>query len=69
MASTKLDGALAGLSRVNAMAEEMSAIVRRTVGDVRSDGATWEQIGQALGVSKQAAHHRYGRRKEASSDA
>ena len=63
MASKDMAGALAGLSRVHKMAREMDDIVRRTVAEVKSDGATWEQIGEALGVSKQAAHHRFGRKK------
>jgi hypothetical protein len=63
-------GGLAGLSRVYALAAEMDAIVRRTVADVKADGATWEEIGQAVGgISKQAAHRRYGHRKEVASDA
>ena len=30
------------------------------VNAARSSGATWEQIGDALGVSRQAAQQRYG---------
>jgi hypothetical protein len=30
------------------------------VNAARRNGATWEQIGDALGVSRQAAHQRYG---------
>ena len=64
VAKDSLDGALTGLSRVNALAEEMNKIVRRTVTNVKADGATWEQIGDALGISKQAAHRRYAPSKE-----
>lgn len=32
-----------------------------TVRQARAAGFTWEQIGDALGVSRQAAHERYGR--------
>ena len=31
----------------------------------RAEGATWAEIGTALGVSTQAAHQRYGRRDRA----
>jgi hypothetical protein len=34
----------------------------RVVSRARARGATWEEIGRALGVSKQAAHHRFGGR-------
>lgn len=35
--------------------------VEQAVVDMRVDGATWEEVGNALGVSKQAAQQRYGR--------
>lgn len=34
--------------------------VKHTVACARKNGATWEQIGRAIGVSKQAAQQRFG---------
>lgn len=31
------------------------------IGLVRSSGATWEDIGEALGISRQAARQRFGK--------
>lgn len=36
-------------------------VMRAVVGQARQDGATWQAIGDALGVSRQAAFQRYGR--------
>lgn len=36
-------------------------VVRAVVGQARQEGATWQVIGDALGVSRQAAFQRYGR--------
>lgn len=36
-------------------------VVRAVVGQARHEGATWQVIGDALGVSRQAAFQRYGR--------
>ncbi|HSH61395.1 MAG TPA: hypothetical protein VK988_17485 [Acidimicrobiales bacterium] len=45
---------------VSRQIEQVQAgLVRRA----RKDGATWEQIARALGVSKQAVHKKYGRRR------
>ena len=33
---------------------------RQLVAHARDDGATWEEIAQALEISKQAAHQRFG---------
>ena len=49
--------ALHAAAAVNAeMERQQAALVRRA----RVRGATWVQIAQALGVSKQAVHKKYG---------
>ena len=40
--------------------EHKKAWRAKVVCEARAAGATWEQIGKALGVSKQAAQQRYG---------
>jgi len=40
----------------------VDVLARQAVALARQDGETWEAIGTALGVSKQAAQQRYGRR-------
>jgi hypothetical protein len=34
--------------------------IARAVGNARDAGVSWAEIGRVLGVSKQAAHERYG---------
>lgn len=48
---------LAALASVALEAESSYSVV---VDQARALGATWEQIGHALGMSKQAAHKRFG---------
>jgi len=43
-------------SRAAALARE----TRTAVSQARAEGMTWEQIATGLGVSKQAAHQKYG---------
>jgi hypothetical protein len=50
--------ALAALSRVQA---EVDAVVRVAVAGLHKTGYSWQDIADRLGVSKQAAHMRYGR--------
>lgn len=40
-------------------ADQTSALLRSAVDGARSAGHSWEAIGQALGVSRQAAHQRF----------
>ena len=40
--------------------EEINRALARAVADARSRGRTWSEIGTMLGVSKQAAHRKYG---------
>lgn len=50
--------ALGELSRAGA---ELEALVREQVAAAREDGATWEEIGQRLGITRQAAWEYYTR--------
>lgn len=55
---TELLELLRGIARQR---EEKAAQIRQVVAECRDAGATWEQIGAALGVSRQAAHNMYGK--------
>lgn len=51
-------GAIRGALKMRAAAD---AVVRAVVVDARESGMTWQSIGDALGVTRQAAFQRYGR--------
>jgi len=40
--------------------EELQAELEETVRQAREVGASWEEIGYELGVTKQAAHKKFG---------
>lgn len=53
-------GAHAGmLSVMSQMAKAVEHETRAYVRHALADGATWQQIGDALGISRQAAHKRF----------
>lgn len=52
-------GSLRAAAQVNAEMERQQAVLVRRA---RVRGATWVQIADALGVSKQAVHKKYGRK-------
>jgi hypothetical protein len=52
--------ALYALEAVKAAQVGVDVIARQAVAMARQDSETWEAIGAALGVSKQAAQQRYG---------
>lgn len=54
-------GALVGLSACVKEQGELADRVRTLVAKARRQGRTWQQIGDALGVTEQAAHKRYRR--------
>lgn len=56
---------LVALSRLDEeVAEEIDAAAR----EARREGLTWSQIGSCLGLTKQAAHQRYGRASDMGDD-
>lgn len=50
---------LDALSSVADLDIAVTAAVADLVRGARQRGATWEDVGRALGVSRQAAHHRF----------
>jgi len=53
--------ALAGLEQMAGWRRAIDAqLAPRHVAAARAAGATWQQIADALGVSRQTAHERYG---------
>jgi hypothetical protein len=52
---------VAVLEELAAIRRAVAALEYKTVNLVRVSGATWEQIGEALGMSRQAAARKYGR--------
>lgn len=51
-----------GLRAVGALHRLAEQVEARHVELARERGWSWEQIGDALGVSRQAVHSKYGRR-------
>ena len=51
------------LHDLRALQTALSGVVALTVADARADDLSWAQIGDALGVSAQAAAARYGQRR------
>lgn len=49
---------LRAVSALHRLAEQVEAVA---VARARADGWSWEQIGDALGVSRQAAHTKHGK--------
>jgi hypothetical protein len=54
-----LDALLLELARAQKVLEDNQTAIQQVVISARTAGATWPQIGTALGVSTQAAHQRY----------
>ncbi len=53
------DELLASLARIQAVGSQVDAAVHDHVDILRGRGISWTRIGQALGVSKQAAWERF----------
>jgi hypothetical protein len=52
---------LAVLEELEAIRRSVATLEYATVGLVRAAGGTWETIGEALGLSRQAAARKYGK--------
>lgn len=53
--------AAGAIRRALQMRAAADAVVSAVVVDARASGMTWQAIGEALGVTRQAAFQRYGR--------
>jgi pyrroloquinoline quinone (PQQ) biosynthesis protein C len=58
---TANDGALAALDELTLLRHTIERLTLEQVGKARREGATWQQLGDALGVSRQSAHERFGK--------
>jgi IS30 family transposase len=52
-----------GLAAVASLRVLLESLEELQVRGARELGWSWEEIGRALGVSKQAVHRKYGRRR------
>ena len=63
-AALESDDPAAGLRAVGALHRLAEQVEARSVRAARERGWSWEQIGDALGVSRQSIHAKYGRREQ-----
>ena len=54
------DSPLAAMKAMSHMKELLNAYLEAAVGEARERGATWSDIAEALGRSRQAVHKQYG---------
>jgi hypothetical protein len=62
-ATLKSDDPAVGLRAVGALHRLAEQIEARSVRLARERGWSWEQIGDALGVSRQSIHAKYGKQE------
>ncbi|GAA0994692.1 MULTISPECIES: hypothetical protein [Nocardiopsidaceae] len=60
--ATDGDDPLAGLDATMRVRREMERVEAVLVRRARNRGSTWAEVAEALGVSKQAVHKKYGGR-------
>ena len=60
--ATTHDDPLVALTNLRWAIEEIDEAIGRTVTEARAAGRSWSQIGDSLGISKQAAQQKYGER-------
>lgn len=63
-AALKSDDPAVGLRAVGALHRLAEQIEARCVRLARERGWSWEQIGDALGVSRQSVHAKYGKQEQ-----
>lgn len=61
------DAALRNIATFVELAASYTRGIAGAVETARDKGATWEEVGEVLGVTKQAAQMRFGKSKTASS--
>ena len=64
MATLNSDDPAVGLRAVGALHRLAEQIEARSVHLARERGWSWEQIGDALGVSRQSIHAKYGKQEQ-----
>ena len=57
----RLERPLEALATLRQTRSTLERLERMLVGEARGNYSTWEEIGRALGMSRQAAHRRHGR--------
>lgn len=57
-------GSIRALELVRSIEDLLADARARAVADARADGASWQAIGDALGVSRQSVHDRYGVKRD-----
>jgi hypothetical protein len=59
-----VDDGLTGVAEALERAREADEALRRAVDEARASGRTWQEIGDVLGTSRQAAFQRFGRQAD-----
>ena len=60
MSTPTSDNVVAVLGELLTIRQAVTRLEYQTVNLVRASGASWEDIGEALGISRQAAARKYG---------